>query len=357
MTPKRHEDLVAELDARPPLQRAWVHRIDGIGDRIAYNPSRPFRCVAPATGREVTAMYVRVESVEADWFNHLERPPGVYDSQAILYLEAKPGHWVPASAESFGPAGLQHEPMEDPFVEFVDGELVFGGVRIDFSSAAGGHDPIPLDAIAHFDYSRAAPTVTTEFHRGPGPEELHRFATIRHMRDVRLLRLDEDRILVATRPQGGEAGMGSIGLVLIGSLDELDQAAVDRAALITELLAEEMKAGANELYLLPKGSARERDEVGVLAHAAAREPDGSVSYFAAAFRILNPHTFMEEGIRHTPATAIARRGDWPPGKVKRPQVQDVVFPAALLRRNGDTRLLAGLSDGEIGELEIPDPFV
>src|SRR3954447_8145585 len=129
MEPKSHRQLVAELDARPDPAHGSIYRIDGIGDRIAYNPSRPLRCVAPATGQEVTAMYVRVESVEADWFNHLERPPGVYDSEAILYLEAEPGHWIPATPENFGPAGLQHDLMEDPFCELVGDELVFGGVR------------------------------------------------------------------------------------------------------------------------------------------------------------------------------------------------------------------------------------
>jgi Protein of unknown function (DUF1861) len=356
VTEKNHSQLVAELDARSQRRIGSIYRIDGIGDRIAYNPSRPFQCIAPVTGREVTAMYVRVESVEADWFNHLERPPGVYDSEAILYLEDEPGHWTPATPENFGPAGLQHDLMEDPFCEFIDNELVFGGVRIDFSTAEGGHDPVPLGAIEHFHYP-ATPTVTTEFFRGRGPGDLRRFATIRHMRDVRVLRLSDGRILVATRPQGGEAGLGSIGLVVLDSLAELDQSAAERAVLVKGLLAREMKIGANELYLLPKGNGRLNDEVGILAHTAAREDSGHVSYFAAAFRILNPYSFAEEGIEHTPVTPIARRSDWPPGKVKREMVEDVVFPAALIDREDEIFLVVGLSDGEIGELSVPDPFV
>jgi hypothetical protein len=353
--PKSHEQLVDELDARPAVGPGTIYRIDGIGDKIAYNPSRPFRCIAPATRREVTAMYVRVESIEADWFNHLDRPPGVYDSEAILYLEAGPGSWIPATPENFGPAGLQHDLMEDPFLEFLGEELVMGGVRIDFSTAEGGHDPIPLDAIEHFHYP-ASPTVTTEFFRGPGPAALRRFATIRHMRDVRVVRLGDGRVLVATRPQGGEAGMGTIGLVLIDNLADLDQSAVERARLIKSLLVSDMKAGANELYFLPKGDGRPADEVGVLAHTAARDDRGHVSYFAAAFRILNPYTCMDDGVEHSPIVPIARRSDWPAGRVKRPMVEDVVFPAALSRRDGETILTGGLSDGEIGELAVPDPF-
>jgi len=355
MEPKNYEQLVAELDARPSNGPGTIYRIEEIGEKIAYNPSRPFRCVAPASGEEVTAMYVRVESVEADWFNHLDRPPGVYDSEAILYIEDEPGQWIPATAENFGPAGLQHDLMEDPFVDFLGEELVMGGVRIDFSTAEGGHDPIPLDAIEHFHYP-TSPTVTTEFFRGHGPAALRRFTTIRHMRDVRVVGLGDGRILVATRPQGGEAGMGTIGVVIIDNLADLDQAAAERATLIDSLLVRDMKAGANELYFLPKDDGRPRDEVGVLAHTAARDDRGHVYYFAAAFRILNPYTFAEEGVEHTPIVPIARRSDWPPGKVKRPMVEDVVFPAALLERDGKTTLIGGLSDGEIGDLEIPDPF-
>jgi hypothetical protein len=347
--PRSHEQLIGELESRPQAPPGRIYRIEGLDGKIAYNPSRPFRCLAPATGQEVLAMYVRVESVEADWFNHLERPPGVYDSEAILYLEAEPGRWIPATPENFGPAGLQHDLMEDPFLEFVGDELVMGGVRIDFATAEGGHDPIPLDAIEHFHYPQT-PTVTTEFFRGPDPGDLRRFATIRHMRDVRVVRLGDGRILVATRPQGGEAGMGSIGLVIVDSLDELDQAAADRAILIKSLLVPDMKAGANELYLLG-------DEVGVLAHTAARADSGHVSYFAATFRILNPYTFAEDGaVEHTPIRAIARRSDWPPGQVKREMVEDVVFPAALVERDGRAVLIGGLSDGEIGEIDVPEPF-
>lgn len=281
-------------------------------------------------------MYVRVESIAADWFNLLTDPPGPYDPRSVAYRENADG-WSPG----YGPA---FEGMEDPFVTVVGDELVLGGVVIDFSTARRIADPIELTSPSHFDYTKATPTVTTVFYRGRSVHELRHFATVRGMKDVRLAQQGDGRIVVATRPQGGDAGIGRIGIAVVDSLDDLTQAVVDGATLLANDVADDVKMGPNQLHALRGG------ELGVIAHAAYRATDGDLSYAAVAFRV-------DRVLRASPVEVIALRDDWPAGEAKRSQVADVVFPSGIERHgDGTATLIAGLSDGAIGALEIPDPF-
>ena len=329
---RRYSQLVAEYRARrdysgPP--RGRILRLEGLGDKLGYNPSMPF------TQGWHRLMYVRVESISADWFNLLTDPPGTYDPRSVAFREHD-GEW----RAGYGPA---FEGMEDPFVAIVGSEVVLGGVIIDFSTARRIADPIELTAPSHFDYTKATPTVTTVFYRGRSVHELRHFATIRGMKDVRVAEVD-GRVVMATRPQGGPAGLGRIGLATIDSLDDVCQGVVDDAVLLDNDVADDVKMGANQLHALGDG------EVGVIAHAAYRAPDGDLSYAAVAFCV-------DGSLRTTPVQVIATRDDWPSGEVKRSQVADVLFPSGIERHyDGTATLIAGLSDGAIGALEIPDPF-
>lgn len=323
---------------------------------IAYNPSTPFTLDTP--GGPVRAMYVRVESQDSQIVSRLLRTPGRYDPRSVLYVQDGPSAWRPAVADEVGlpPEALVLEGVEDPFITWIGGEVVLGGVVIDFSGAVLVDEPIAITDPARFDYSRSTTTVTVMFWRGPSLGELEPFTTIRGMREVRLVELNDGSVLVATRPQGGAAGLGMIGITRIPSLDDLTQEAADGAQLLADLVAPDVKVGPNEMYLLP-GKARADDEVGMVAHTAYRETDGQLHYFATAFRILNPYTCDAEGAAHTRMRVLATRADWPAeGKVKRPTLEDVVFPSGVTRDREGTLLWAGLSDGEIGTLRIADPF-
>ena len=332
---RRYSQLVAEYRSKRghlAVPRGRILQVDGLGDKLGYNPSMPF------TEGYTRLMYVRVESISADWFNLLVDPPGTYDPRSVAFREHAGGTWAPG----FGPA---FEGMEDPFVTTIGDEIVLGGVVIDFSTARRIADPIELTAPSHFDYTKATPTVTTVFYRGRSLHELRLFATIRGMKDVRLAETSNRRVVVATRPQGGPAGLGRIGLATIDSLDDLDQSVVDSATLVTNDVAEDVKMGPNELHALDNGA------VGVIAHAAYRAPDGDLSYAAVAFRV-------DRDLSPSPVQVIATRDDWPAAEVKRSQVADVVFPSGIARHpDGTATLIGGLSDGAIGTLEIPDPFV
>lgn len=323
---------------------------------IAYNPSAPFELQTPS-GR-VTAMYVRVESQDSQIVSRLLQPPGRYNPRSVLYVRVAHNHWEPADAEALGlpRSAVCLEGVEDPFLTFIGGELILGGVVIDFSTAIAVDTPIAITDPSRFDYSRSTTTVTVMFWRGSSLAELGPFRTIRGMREVRLVELSDGSVLVATRPQGGEAGLGKIGLTRVPSLDHLTQQAVDGARLLDQLVAPDIKVGPNDMYLLP-GRMPQDDQVGMLAHTAYREPNGDLHYFAAAFRILNPHKLDAEGVHHTPLRVIATRRDWPAGgKVKRRTLEDVVFPSALTADGDRLLLTAGVSDGEVGTLVVDDPF-
>jgi hypothetical protein len=125
--------------------------------------------------------------------------------------------------------------------------------------------------------------------------------------------------------------------------------------LIKDLAAPDIKLGALQINSIRQKDGKEA--AGIIGVTAYSDIEKQWHYFATAFTIQNPHTFASEGIQHTPMEVIAWRKNWGEGKTKRPQTKDVIFPAGIITKNGQTVLVTALSDAQIGELAIPDPFV
>jgi len=92
----------------------------------------------------------------------------------------------------------------------------------------------------------------------------------------------------------------------------------------------------------------------VLAHAACYENDDKLQvrhYYSTAFTF-NPHSL---GFRDY--KIIASRDQFLDGPAKRDDLLDVIFSSGLVRRDGVTRLYAGVSDAEAHWIDIPDPFL
>ena len=355
--PTPYSDLAAQCGPRPSVPQGRVLTIEGLGpNEIAYNPSRPFELFAPALGRAVHVMYVRVESKDSAAVNRLVTPRGTYDPRSVLYVQVDDDRWAPADPARLGlpDAGVVFEGMEDPFVCTVGTDLVVGGVVIDFSTAEAVAEPIPIAHPSRFDYSLATTTVTVQLRRGPTLADLEPFATITGMREVRLVELSDSSVFVATRPHGGPAGLGTIGFTRIATLDDLTQEAVAAAPLMPWVIATDVKTGPNDLHLVRRSAGR--DEVGVLAHAAFRDARCDLHYLAMTFRVTNPHDVPGGGAQVSPPRVIACRHDWPPTAVKRTTLEDVIFPTSVHRRSGEMILQAGVSDAAIGELVVADPF-
>ncbi len=220
--------------------------------------------------------------------------------------------------------------LEDPFVSFIDGEIILGGVEV--------YSKPPVTKETRF---------RTVFYRGKDLASLQRFAQGPDlMKDIRLLELNKNKIAVFTRPQGGKYERGKIGYIEISSLKDLNHEDLLLGAEIIEnqFFTDEW-GGANELHLLADG------KIGVLGHIAYMDENQYKHYFAMAF-IYDTKTHCA-----TPLEIIASRRNFPPGESKREDLVDVIFPGGIVRdQNGEAMLFAGLSDAEAGMVKIKDPF-
>ncbi|MDI3270599.1 MAG: DUF1861 family protein [Bacillota bacterium] len=277
----------------------------GLAGRDVYNITAPF---------ETAQMTVLAGRVEARYSENAE----------VLFFSFRHGVWQPLP-EAPVPA------LQDPFVAFIRGEMVMGGVETFID---------PRGKPPYFFWWR---TVLlrgrdlfhlTPFFRGPDG-----------MKDIRLVELEDGQVGVFTRPQGGSAGLGKIGFTRVPSLDDLTAETILEAPLLEGLFAPEEWGGANEVHRLPDG------KLGVLGHMARRE--GLYRhYYAMAFRF-DPGTLAWEDLR-----IIAERQDFLPGPAKRKELRNVVFPGGLIRHgDGTAHLYAGVSDAEAQRLLIPDPFL
>jgi len=274
----------------------------GVDGLDVYNISAPF----PSAER--TVIVGRVERRDSE------------HSTAIFFEEVD-GIWHPID-------GAPRFALQDPFVTFVAGELVFGGVEVRFGEGL--------------------PEWWTVFYRGADIFALEPFFNgPMGMKDIRLCELADGRIAVFTRPRGSKGGRGTIGYTEVPSLDALSVEAIDAAPMLSDMFHPLDWGGVNETHLLANG------EIGLIAHAAYFEDDTMYSarhYYAIAF------TFDPAERRWHDLKVIAGREQFGPGATKRPDLADVVFSSGIERQGAVTRLYAGTSDAEAHWVEIAYPF-
>ncbi|MBW5445740.1 DUF1861 family protein [Cohnella sp. CFH 77786] len=277
----------------------------GVGTRDVYNISAPFM----DEGETVIAGRVEERSSE---------------SAEVMFFALRGEEWVPRP-------GAPVFALQDPFVAFIRGELVFGGVEVYFD----GDDP-------HYVTSWR-----TVFYRGGNISELRPFAKgPLTMKDIRLLELRSGKIGVFTRPMMVDGARAMIGYTEIGDLSELTEEAIDGADLLRNQFLPDEWGGANEAHLLANGT------VGVLGHVAYMENNNIRHYYPMAF------AFDPETRRHSPLKLLAERSMFPDGPAKRPDLSDVLFSGGLVRlKDGNARLYTGVSDAEAHAIVISDPFI
>lgn len=296
--------LLASYLETKELDKAMKITFTGVGDRDVYNITAPFE----DNGKLVIAGRVEARDTE--------------HSEVIFFTEAE-GRWTPLE-------GMGTYELQDPFVSFIGGQLIFGGVEI---------FPHPEN--------EGALSWRTAFYKGADLHHLKRFAIGPDgMKDIRLIQLDDGRIGVFTRPQGTKGGRGKIGYITIDHLDELRPERIEAAPLIQDHFIQEEWGGANEIHLLPNG------KIGVLGHIASFDPEGDRHYYPMTF-LYDPKTNVI-----TQMDIIATRADFPEGPAKRADLKDVLFSGGLLRfENGQAELYVGVSDAEAHKVRLPDPFV
>lgn len=219
--------------------------------------------------------------------------------------------------------------LQDPFVTFIDGELVFGGVEIFESEEKPGM----------FNWR-------TVIYKGKTLQSLERiFEGPMGMKDLRLKELNDGRLLVMSRPQGDPGGRGTIGAVIVSSLNELNVNIINSAKLFDDMFPEDEWGGANEVHVLDDHT------VGILGHIAKFDDAGDRHYYSMVF------TLDIETLRPSELKIIAERSDFLEGPTKRSDLQDVIFSGGLIREGNEAVMFAGISDAEAQKVTIPDPFI
>lgn len=284
---------------------------DGIENEDVYNITAPFLF----EGKRYLAG--RVEKRTEEW------------SRVVFFMEENE-KWIADNS-------IPSLPLQDPFVTQVNGEFIVGGVEV--------FDDVENPGMLNY---------RTNFYRGNSLRSLTLFAKgPDRMKDIRLLQLEKNQILVMTRPQGSifangkcyEAGRGKIGYMIIHSLDELTPEAILDATIFDDQFISEEWGGCNQLFMLGDGN------VGILSHIARFDEAGNRHYYSSAF-CMNPQTG-----EHTPMKLIAVRDNFALGDAKRPDLTDVIFSGGLERNNNKKAMLyCGVSDAQGHRIEIDDPF-
>lgn len=243
------------------------------------------------------------------------------DSEVIFFKETKDGWKRDERYETLR--------LQDPFFTKIGNEIIIGGVEV-------FPDPEKPEWLAW----------RTLFFRGTSLDALTPFAKgPDRMKDIRLKELPDGRILMLTRPQGGDNGPGRIGVTVLNSLEEVDEAHVNAATILEHIFIPTEWGGANEAHILKDGS------IGILGHIACYDEKKDRHYYSAVF------VYNVETGAYTSMKMIAERADFAPGAAKRPDLLDVIFSGGLVRNgDGTATLYCGVSDAEAHMCTIPDPF-
>lgn len=242
-------------------------------------------------------------------------------SEVIFFKKSESGWTAQTDIKSL--------PLQDPFVTRIGKELIIGGVEV-------------------FDDSLKPGTLNyrTVFYRGEAIHTLQRFTVgPDRMKDIRLLELPNNKILVMTRPQGEIGGRGKIGYTLLDSIDQLNMETILAAKLLNNQFIPDEWGGCNELHLLINS------KIGVLSHIAKFDVKGNRHYYSTAF------CFDWESGAYSSMKIIAVRDNFEDGPAKRPDLRDVIFSGGLLIENEEAQLYCGVSDAEGHMITIRNPFM
>ncbi len=303
---KNVQELLHEFYSLKKPCQSYAIPFSNVGEKDVYNITAPF------LDRGEYVIAGRVEDRDNE------------DSSVVFFVE-RSDVWVPREGERIFAS------LQDPFITFIHGELIFGGVEI--WPSFGNRDALEYRTV---------------FYRGAHVADLRLFAVgPQSMKDIRLVELEDHQIGVFTRPKGDlYGGPAKIGFSIISSLDELTPRLIIEAEILPNLFQPDEWAGVNELHLLGNG------KIGVLGHIAYFSEDGMRHYYAMAF------VFDYQRREISPIKIIAARDCVDTAvQAKRSDLQDILFAGGLvLRDDGQADLYTGVNDCEAYVINLPDPF-
>lgn len=301
---------LAEYRKPKELRRGRKLRLDAKylrEDQVSvYNPSIIFR----QNGEEYIA--ARVEPISKE---------GEVES-LVLFFRRDGEEWTPLDKPIFE--------LQDPNITWIDGQMVFSGTEIKPGESDG--------EILYRSVFYAGKDFNDLDRKAEGPWG---------MKGIRLVKLIDGKIGVYTRPQGEKGRKGQIGFTTVDSLEGFFKDAMDiveKAPLLSTRFPNDEWGGVNQVIQLPDGRNL------IIGHRAYKDDLNKRHYYPWAF-IHEPFTgeIVDLGI-------LAERSDFPPGPAKAHDLEDVVYPAGIVKRDGKWFLIAGLSDTQAGEIEIEDPL-
>lgn len=223
--------------------------------------------------------------------------------------------------------------LEDPYITFIDQELVFGGTHVRLKQTE-------LDT--YYGY----------FYRGKEIDNLYYFTTgPDYMKDIRLVELASGQIGVFSRPRSADilAKHGSesmIGFTVINSLKELNNEVIEQAPLIEGLFSDGEWGGCNQAYLLDTG------KIGVLGHVSYQDENTNQTVYANMSFVFDPE--IQEVADYK---IIATRASYPAGPAKKSNLKKCAFTSGMVELDDDkVELYSGISDCEEGKVVIDYPF-
>ncbi|NCA96536.1 MAG: DUF1861 family protein, partial [Methanomicrobia archaeon] len=254
--------LISEHRANPRVIRTDRLTFIGVEGNDVYNISHAFEW------KGETYIMGRVEKRHSEF------------SHSVLFRQVAPYIY---QATDFAIGALQ-----DPFVAFVDNQLLIGGTEI-YPNSEG-----------HIDSWR------TVFFQGHDFDSMKKViqAPLK-MKDVRI-NAHKGTYYVMSRPQGGVAKWGKIGFASTKDFSKITTEFIEKASLLEDLFNEKVWGGANQIHFLKNGL------LGVLGHVAIMS-EGDVRHYYGMTFYVDPKTGQRG-----PMKIIAERSDFAPGATKRP---------------------------------------
>lgn len=284
----------------------------GVEGFDVYNTSIPFYC------KGERYIYGRVEKRE-EWAR----------SWVCLFKETDVDEWTKVEDTMI-------YQLEDPYIAFIDDELVLGGTHVRKKQNK---------VDTYYGY----------FYRGTDLHDLKYFTTgPDYMKDIRLVQLPGNQIGVFSRPRSEEVrekyGSESIiGFTIIDSLSNLNAEVIEGAKVIPDIFDKDEWGGCNQCYYLDSGL------IGVVGHKCYKEINDMgeevLVYMNMSFIFDIAHHVVKD------MKIIGTRTCYPEGPAKLPGLVDCAFTAGIsLRADGKVDLYSGIGDVEAGRIVIDNPF-
>lgn len=324
-TIKPVEQLVSEYqNGGHPVLSARRLEFTGTNGRDVYNQTALF--TASLGGAPTEIKLGRVE------------PRANHDSEVWVFKHTGNGVYEPVPS-------IKHFKGEDPFYQFIAGELFVGFVET-FTRTGTGHlgyrtsfyrdHHLGIDHLTHFAY---------------GPDG---------MKDIRFAQLtdgdDKGKIRLVSRPQNMDVALGGRGknaAINLDSIDDLDAAAILKSRIVQGQLPDTQWIGTNQIFPLTNG------DVAYLSHVARfvseNEGDGLREYFISMYsdRFPEPRIILIRNDIEQSMDPVMRRHGY-----KRVDLINVLFAGGLRRLPGGNAVLdVGAGDAEAWEVTIPDPIL